>query len=246
MASKIRLNKYISRCGAASRRKADAVISAGKVRVNGKTVRRMGVRIDADSDIVEVDGRVISPAKKEYIMLHKPPGILVSRGDNFGRPTILELIPPEMRFLFPVGRLDRDSEGLLILTNDGELAHRLMHPSYKVTKDYIIEVRGHPEKNDLKRLRKGVVIDGRPAVPDEVRVLKNSLDATVFKVKLHEGRKREIRRIFDAVGYRVIKLRRVSFDGLHLGRLKPGKWRRLKPEEIRRIKAAAGLFYSPH
>jgi pseudouridine synthase len=214
------------------------MIAEGRVTVNGLVIRTMGIRIDSDSDRVEVDGQIVRPDTKKYIMLHKPPGYLVSHEDSFERPTILDLLPLNLHSLFSVGRLDMDSEGLLLLTNDGELAHRLMHPRYKVTKEYIAEVKGHPDKKALERIHKGVVIDGRPAVPDDVRMLKKTKGTSVFQVKLHEGRKREIRRIFHAAEHPVKMLRRVRFDGIRLGSLKPGKWRRLRPDEIQKLKSS--------
>jgi len=241
---KMRLNKYLSRCGIASRRKADGMIAEGRVQVNGRVVREMGIRIDPEEDQIRVDGREISLTSREYIMLHKPPGYLVSRGDSFGRQTILDLIPPNYHSLFPVGRLDFNSEGLLILTNDGELAHRLMHPSYKVTKEYISEIYGHPGKRDLDRIKQGVIIDGRPAVPDDVKLKKKYPETSVFRIILHEGRKREIRRMFDAAGFRVKTLRRTAFSGLTLDRLRPGQWRRLKREEVRKLMAEVGLKHT--
>ncbi|MFO7865279.1 MAG: pseudouridine synthase [Candidatus Aminicenantes bacterium] len=235
---KVRLNKYLSRCGTASRRKADEWIGEGRVKVNHQIIRKLGVRIDPESDRVEVDNREVRPETKKYIMINKPPGCLVSRADSLNRPTVMDLIPGEMRTLFPVGRLDMNSEGLLLLTNDGELAHRLMHPRYEIPKEYIAEVHGCPGDRELGRIRRGVMVDGRCAVPDEVRLLRKKPDSALFKIRLHEGRKREIRRMFDAVGHPVKTLRRVAFAGLTLGKLRPGDWRRLTPGEIGKLRTA--------
>ena len=234
----IRLNKYLAQCGVASRRHCDEIIAAGRVSVNGVTVREMGVRVE-DADAVAVDGRAVAPeAEKRYILYHKPAGEVTAVTDDRGRATVLDRFAGFPARLFPVGRLDYDSEGLLLLTNDGELAQRLLHPSREVEKAYLARVLGEVSEEKARALRAGVRIegDGRPTSPAKARVLERSPSASVVLLAIHEGRNRQVRRMFEAVGHRVTALRRVRFGPLTLGRLGRGEYRDLTPEEVERLR----------
>jgi pseudouridine synthase len=239
---KIRLNKYLALAGIASRREADRMISEGRVSVNGKTVEMLGIQVDGEKDKVEVDGKSVKPMKSGvYVMLNKPPGYLVTAKDPFQRPTIMDLLPSMKVRIFPVGRLDFDSEGLLLLTNDGDLANRLMHPSYQVIKEYRIRVKPKPDLSTLTTLEKGISLDGKKTAPAKFRILTTTVKGTLLMAKLHEGRKRELRRMFEYTGFRVIGLKRVKLGSLHLGHLKKGKWRYLTRDEVARLKKKVRL-----
>lgn len=233
----MRLNKYIAHSGAASRREADRLIEAGRVKVNGGVVRNMGIRVDSDQDRIEVDGRILeAKMPSTYIMLNKPPGYLVTMKDPFGRPTIMELLPHLRTRVYPVGRLDNDSEGLLLLTNDGELAHKLMHPRYRIRKVYMVKVKGTPESSRLRLLEAGIYLDGKKTAPAKIKLISASPRGSLLRVEIHEGRKREIRRMFAYLGHEVTTLQRILFAGLGLRNLKPGQWRPLAKEEIAELK----------
>lgn len=238
----IRLNKFLSEAGVASRREADRMINQGRVTVNGEVVESLGYRIDEEKDRVEVDGRRIQ--KKEstvYVMLNKPSGYLVSLRDPFRRPTVKELLAGVKSRVFPVGRLDYRSEGLLLLTNDGELAFRLTHPRFKIKKVYLVRVKGIPEASSLSRLERGIFLEGKKTAPSKIRRLSSFSRESRLRVEIHEGRKREVRKMFEAVGHKVLGLKRIKFGPLSLGKLKPGQWRYLMPEEIEALKNQVGL-----
>ncbi len=238
----VRLNKYIAQSGLASRRAADRLITEGKIKVNGSVVSVLGHKIDPVRDRVEVDGRTIHPSEDRiYLMLHKPPGCLVTRKDPFQRPTVMDLLPPHASGAFPVGRLDLESEGLLLLTNDGELAHRLMHPRYEVKKLYRIKVKGRPADANLEALRQGIHLYGKKTAPARIKAVSLGSRNSWFEVEIHEGRKREIRRMFESQGHIVLVLKRLRFAGLSLGKLGSGCWRDLTGPEIRALKKLAGL-----
>lgn len=239
---KIRLNKYLALAGIASRREADRMISEGRVSVNGDMVDMLGIQVDGEKDKVEVDGKSVKPMKSGvYVILNKPPGYLVTAKDPFQRPTIMNLLPSMKTRIFPVGRLDFDSEGLLLLTNDGDLANRLMHPSYQVIKEYRIRVKPKPDLSALATLQKGISLDGKKTAPAKFRILTTTVKGTLLIAKIHEGRKRELRRMFEYMGFRVLALKRVKLGGLHLGHLKKGKWRHLTRDEVARLKKKVGL-----
>jgi pseudouridine synthase len=239
---KIRLNKYLALAGIASRREADRMISEGRVSVNGEMVDMLGIQVDGEKDKVEVDGKSVKPMKSEvYVILNKPPGYLVTAKDPFQRPTIMNLLPSMKTRIFPVGRLDFDSEGLLLLTNDGDLANRLMHPSYQVIKEYRIRVKPKPDMSALATLQKGISLDGKKTAPAKFRILTTTVKGTLLMAKIHEGRKRELRRMFEYMGFRVLALKRVKLGNLHLGHLKKGKWRHLTRDEVARLKKKVGL-----
>jgi len=231
----VRLNKYLARAGVTSRRKADLLIEQGRVRINGEIVTRLGSQINTREDKVEVNGVEIKPESKHYLALNKPPGYVVTLDDPLGRPTVKELLPDLGVRLFPVGRLDFNSEGLLLFTNDGELAHRLIHPRYGIRKVYMVRIKGRIQGRDLRVLSEGVYLDNRKTSPDKLKLIKRDSGSSLLRVEIHEGRKREIRRMFQAVGYHVVKLMRIQFAGLKLGSLEKGKWRDLKPDEIKKL-----------
>jgi len=229
----MRLNKFLAKSGVTSRRKADELIEQGRVRINGKAVNQLGTKVDGKTDKVEVDGVQVKPEKKLYLMLHKPPGYLVTMDDPFSRPTIKSLLPDLGVRLFPVGRLDLKSEGLLFLTNDGELAHRLMHPRYEVKKIYRVRVKDQIKEKHIKNISRGIYLDNQKVTPDDIKLIKKDSDSSLIRIEIHEGKKREIRRMFQSEGYSVIRLKRVQFAGLKLGKLGRGQWRYLTPKEIR-------------
>ncbi len=239
----IRLNKFLAQAGVASRREVDKMIVEGRITVNGRVVRILGTKIDDEKDRVELDGkRVEKEEEMIYLMLNKPPGYLVTLKDPFRRPTIKELLPSLKERIYPVGRLDYDSEGLLLLTNNGELAHRLAHPRYRVPKNYVVEVKGVPESSKISRLERGVYIDGKKTAPARIAKLSGSAKKTLLRIEIHEGRKREVKRMFEAVGHRVLRLKRVGFGGLRLGKLQTGKWRFLTRKEVDSLKSQVDLI----
>jgi pseudouridine synthase len=239
---RIRINKFLSEAGVVSRREADRLILEGRIQVNNRIVEELGQRIDPESDVVSVDGKKVKKEERPvYLMLNKPAGYLVTLKDPFQRPTIRSLLPPFLGRVFPVGRLDLDSEGLLLLTNDGELAFRLSHPRFEVKKTYVVRVRGEPSPESLRRLERGVFVERRKTAVAKVTVLERSPRSSWLRLEIHEGRKREVRLMCRAVGHDVLQLRRVGFGGLALKKLKPGEWRSLEPWEIRRLKNLVGL-----
>jgi pseudouridine synthase len=239
---RIRLNKFLAQAGVASRREVDKMIEEGKIKVNGRVVRTLGTKIDDETDRVELGGkRVKKEEKMVYLMLNKPPGYLVTLKDPFQRPTIKELLPSIKERIYPVGRLDYDSEGLLLLTNDGELAHRLTHPRYRVPKNYVVEVKGVPDSSAISRLEKGIIIDEKKTAPAKIARLSGGLKKTLLRIEIHEGRKREVKRMFGAVGHRVLQLKRVGFGGMRLSQLQTGKWRFLTKREVDALKSQVDL-----
>ena len=233
----MRLQKYMALCGVASRRKAEELIAEGKVAVNGMTITEMGVQVE-DGDEVRVDGKVIRPEEvKRYVMYHKPAGEVTTVSDPEGRPCVLDHFRDEGVRLYPVGRLDYDSEGLLLLTNDGALTERLLHPSHQVDKTYLARVSGKVTLETVRSLRMGVMLDDHRTAPAKVRIIKEETFATVVLVTIHEGRNRQVRRMFEENGHQVLQLRRVKFGPLELGDLPRGRWRDLTEEEVRRLRA---------
>lgn len=246
----VRLNAFLARAGVASRRAADQLIASGSVRVNGRRPPASGLAIDPDRDRVTVDGRQVQPlTSHRYVMLNKPLGAITTARDEAARTTVLEVIGAEGAHghrLFPVGRLDADSTGLLLLTDDGELAHRLTHPRYKVAKEYEAVVAGLPTTSKLEALRRGVELDDGLTAPAEVerlRATRGDRDSgrAELRIVIREGRHRQVRRMLQAVGHKVIALRRTSFGPLRLGRLKTGGWRVLSIAEVAALLRAAGL-----
>jgi 23S rRNA pseudouridine2605 synthase len=225
----MRLNAFLSRAGVASRRRADELIKAGRVTVNGEPGQLntvVGVR-----DRVEVDGQEVERQRLRYVLLHKPAGVVTTARDPQGRPTVVELVPGEPRVV-PVGRLDADTTGALLLTNDGPLAHRLAHPRYGVDKTYVAEVEGDPGEDALQRLRDGIELDDGPTAPAQARRIARGR----VELVLHEGRKHQVKRMLAAVGHPVTQLRRSEYAGLSLGGLEPGECRELEPSEVERLR----------
>ena len=227
----MRLNAYLARAGVASRRKADELIKAGRVTVNGRP-GELNTFVEA-RDRVEVDGGLVAKQRLAYLLLHKPAGVVTTARDPGGRPTVVELVPPEPRVV-PVGRLDADTTGALLLTNDGELAHRLAHPRYEVDKVYVADVEGEPSDETLRRLAAGIDLeDGRTAAAKARRLGPSRIELT-----LHEGRKHQVKRMCEAVGHPVHRLHRRAYAGLTLGNLRPGEWRELTRDEVESLRAA--------
>lgn len=214
-------------------------MGAGRVRVNGQVVRELGVRVDAEQDRVEVDGRAVALQPPVWLALHKPRGYVTTRRDPRGRPTVYELIPPRHHGLFYVGRLDYLSEGLLLLTNQGDLAHRLLHPSFEVRRVYEVSVEGVPDDDVLAALREGVELEDGVARAETVeRVPEQPRTGSSLRLTLREGRKREVRRMLRAVGHPVRRLVRTRYGPVRLGNLPPGEWRELTPREVRWLSRA--------
>ncbi len=236
-----RLNKVLSKAGVASRRAADKLIAEGRVTVNGAVVRELGVKVDPERDAIKVDGARIPPIPQKhiYLMLNKPRGCVTTLSDPQGRPTIMDLLGSVRARVYPVGRLDFNSEGLLLLTDDGDLARELMHPGRGVDKTYAVKVRGTPSGDSLKRLRAGIKLEGRMTLPAKV-VVERAGANTWLRMTIAEGRKHQVRRMLRAVGHPVLKLKRIRYGGLDLGDLAPGGLRRLSSEEVQQLRRAAG------
>jgi 23S rRNA pseudouridine2605 synthase len=234
----VRLNAYLARAGVASRRRADELIEAGRVLVNGAP-GTLSTKVGA-RDVVEVDGRRVAAQGLSYVLLHKPAGVVTTARDPHGRPTVVELVPSEPRIV-PVGRLDADTTGALLLTNDGALAHRLAHPRYGVPKVYDAEVEGVPSVQALEALRDGIELEDGRTAPAEARALRRVRGGAVLELTLHEGRKRQVKRMCGAVGHPVRRLHRSRYAGLGLEGLGPGEWRELTREEVAALRHTVGL-----
>lgn len=234
-----RLQKYMARCGIASRRKCEEIILSGYVKVNNKVVNELGVKINPDLDIVTYENRVISPEKRKlYIMLNKPEGYITSVKDEKGRKTILDLVKVNER-IYPIGRLDYDSSGLILLTNDGEIYNKIIHPRVKVEKKYIVLCKGEFTNDELIKFENGIDIGGYITAKSKIKILdkersktNNSIN-TLVEITIHEGKNRQIRRMCDALGHEVISLKRISVGEIKLGYLKKGEWRNLKEDELK-------------
>ena len=235
----MRLQKYLAICGIASRRHAEEMIRNGMVQVNGITVREMGIQIDETADRVAVSGVIVFPEpEKHYLAYYKPVGEVTTVSDPEGRATVMEHFRNYPVRLFPVGRLDYDSEGLLLLTNDGEMMNRLLHPSREVKKTYLVKASNQVTEEEIRRLRSGVLIDdGKMTSPAAVRLIRRETFDTVLLISIHEGRNRQVRKMLEAVGHQVVSLKRVEFGPVSLGDLPRGRWRKLTEEEVRRLKA---------
>jgi 23S rRNA pseudouridine2605 synthase len=234
----LRLQAFLARAGVASRRASEELIRTGRVTVNGKTVIEMGTKVDPQRDRVYADGQRVEISEPVWVMLNKPKGYVTTRDDPSGRRTVYDLLPPELHPLFHVGRLDRNSEGLLLLTNEGQLANRLLHPRYGVTKEYVVLVEGLPERDTLRQLVEGVEVEGETLYADTVQILDQPASGVSrLRLVLREGRNREVRRMLEAVGHPVQRLVRKRFGPLRLGQMRRGEWRRLTPQEIEALSA---------
>lgn len=249
--TELRLQKILARAGLGARRKCEAIIADGRVTVNGETVTEPGAKADPETDDVRVDGQPVTPDTKVYYAFNKPPGCVTTADDPQGRKTVFDFLHGLPCRVFPVGRLDLDTEGLLILTNDGLLANRINHPSHKVFKTYEAWIDGVPDEAALDRLRAGVMLDGRPTAPAEVRVLKTEereitlrrrktrkvcrATCALLEIRIAEGRKRQVKRMAKEIGFRVAELKRTRIGRLELGGLKPGELRPLSGEDIEKI-----------
>lgn len=236
-----RLQKILSQAGIASRRASEKLMLEGRVTVNGTVVSELGTKADAARDDIRVDGRRVKVVTRHrYILLNKPRGYVSTRSDPQRRPTVIDLLGAFPEYVYPVGRLDFDSEGLLLLTNDGDLAARLTHPRHGVPRVYEARVRGVPDQHDLTRLARGIVIDGERTEPAEIALMPIKRDATqsTLLVTLREGRNRQVRKMFEAIGHPVERLRRVAIGPIRDAKIKPGQWRELTAEEVRKLRAA--------
>ena len=233
----MRINQYIAAAGITSRRKADELIEEGRVTVNGGVLTSPGYHVN-EGDIVEVDGVRIEPTdRKVYYLLNKPAGYVTSTADKEGRPLVTELVPDSLR-VFPVGRLDYNTTGLLILTNDGDLANALMHPSKEFDKKYLVRAQGIVTRNEAKKLENGIDIGGFVTSPAEVTLIKHDRNSTLAEIIIHEGKNRQVRRMFKAIGHPVLELCRTGLGDLSIGRLAIGQCRKLSPAEVESLKRA--------
>ncbi len=232
----VRLQKYLADCGVASRRKCEEIILQQRVTVDGAAVSELGVKVSGGERIC-VDGKPVKAAtKKRYILLNKPSGYVTTVSDEYGRKTVLDLIKSEIKErIYPVGRLDFESEGLLMLTNDGEAAYAMTHPKHDFDKTYIVALNKVPSPANVDKLRRGVVIDDKKTLPAKVEWMKDN----VLKIIITEGRNRQIRKMAEAVGYEVVSLRRIAIGNIQLGHIPSGRWRHMTPGEIRYVKGAA-------
>lgn len=238
---KVRLQKYLAECGVASRRKSEELIEQGKVRVNGK-IAAIGDKINPKKDTVTVSGKKIFKSKTfTYIMLHKPRGFITTMSDEMDRKCVAQLIKDVPARVYPIGRLDRDSEGMLLFTNDGEFANAMMHPKKHVSKTYRVTVRPAVTDEQLTALTTGVVIDDKKTAPAEVRVISREPGRVVLEIILYEGRNRQIRKMCENVGLEVARLKRTAIGSIKLGMLKQGAWRELNEDEVRKLMIAADL-----
>ncbi|NLY85893.1 MAG: rRNA pseudouridine synthase [Tissierellia bacterium] len=233
----MRLQKYIALCGVTSRRKAEKLILEGKVKVNDKVVRELGTVIDVDKDKVKVNDRLIKPERnKVYIMLNKPIGYVTTLKDEKNRRVVTDLIEGVKERIYPVGRLDADTTGLLLLTNDGDITYKLTHPSNEIPKRYIAIVEGVPNKLELESFRKGLKIDGRYTSRAKIKIVRKYENESILDITIHEGRNRQIKKMCEAINHPVKKLKRIAIGDLELGELGLGQWRYLEDEEIEYLK----------
>lgn len=233
----MRLQKYMALCGVASRRKAEELILEGVVKVNNKVIKELGVTIDPDKDIIKVnDKRIVAESRKVYIMLNKPVGFVTTLKDEKDRRIVTDLIEGVKERIYPVGRLDADTTGLLILTNDGDLAYKLTHPSNEVMKRYIAIVEGVPNKWELEKFRSGLIIDGKPTAEAFIKIAKRYEDESILDIAIHEGRNRQVKKMCESINHPVKKLKRISIGNLELGGLNLGNWRYLEESEVEYLK----------
>lgn len=237
-----RLQKVLAQAGVASRRKCEEIIKQGKVEVNKEVITRLGFLVDPNKDEITVNGSHISLEPKVYILCNKPAGYITTTKDTHQRKTVLDLIPKKDLRVFPVGRLDKDTTGALLLTNDGELAYRLTHPKFGVPKTYEVDFKGFLRKGEIDKLKRGLRLEGKLTAPARVKVLVKGRNRSQAQIQIHEGRKRQVKRMFEAIGHPVMKLKRTSYGNLGLSDLKEGRLRRLTQQEVMRLKEMVGLL----
>ena len=230
-----RLQKILAKAGIASRRQAEQLIRAGRIRINGQVVTAMGCTADPARDRITCDNKPVVQEEKMYVLLNKPAGYVTTLADPQGRPMVSDLLDGILARLFPVGRLDIETEGALLMTNDGTLANRILHPRYEVNKTYEALVAGFPSREQLLLLERGIVIDGVKTYPARVRILQQRPNASLVEITLHEGKKRQVRKMFQAIDHRVLHLRRTAYGRLHLSALPLGKFKILSPDDLKKI-----------
>ncbi|QKS71048.1 rRNA pseudouridine synthase [Paenalkalicoccus suaedae] len=235
-----RVQKVIANAGIASRRKAEELITKGRVSVNGVQITELGTKVDPMQDEVSVDGVPIHKEEPVYYLLYKPTGVISSVSDDKNRKVVTDFLPTESR-IYPIGRLDYDTSGLILLTNDGDFANILMHPKYRINKTYVAKVEGVPEREDLKKLQHGIKLDDRKTSPAKVKIVKQdrTKGTAILEITIHEGRNRQVRRMLEAIGHPVIKLKREQYGFLTLHGLNAGEYRELKPHEVKKLRELA-------
>ncbi|MBW6515440.1 MAG: rRNA pseudouridine synthase [Candidatus Cloacimonetes bacterium] len=232
----MRINRYLAKCSLGSRREVEDLITEGKIFVNQKLCKDLATDINVGIDVVTYENKVVTPSEKMlYLALNKPRGYIVTKSDEYKRQTIFDILPKFDVNLFSVGRLDKDSEGLLLLTNDGDFADKIMHPRYKLSKIYKVEVKGMIRNEDLRKLQEGMIIDGEKTLPARVFIKKSDANSTILRFTIYEGKNRQIRKMLETLGYKVISLKRLQIAGIKLDDLPTGMFRPLKPREIRSI-----------
>lgn len=233
----MRLQKFMAKCGVASRRKSEEMILQGQVKVNGTTIKELGVKIDIDQDIVTIDGKTLKVEEnKIYILLNKPVGYITTMSDEFNRKKVIDLLKNIEERVYPVGRLDYDTSGLLLLTNDGDLAYKLTHPKYEIKKKYIAKVSGVPTEQELKQFREGLRIENYITSKAKIRIVSKEKDNSILEIVIHEGKNRQVRKMCSKIGHAVIELKRIEMGEIKLGDVKEGKWRYLSPTEVEYLK----------
>lgn len=236
MTESIRLQKYLAHCGIASRRKAEEIISQGRITINGSVVTSMGEKILPGRDMICCDGKPVTQVEEfVYVLLNKPKGYVTTLSDPQGRPVVTSLVKELPQRLFPVGRLDLDTEGALILTNDGNLAQNIQHPSHETNKTYEALLQGHPGQAKLKQLEKGILLEEKMTAPAAIKILKHLQGQTLVQITIHEGRKRQVKKMFEFIGNPVISLKRTAYGMLQLGKLPSGKYKLLNHKDLKKI-----------
>ena len=236
MNEEIRLQKFLADCGVASRRKSEELIKEGKVKVDGRLVTELGTKVIPGKDKVTIDGKELKQCQKNiYIMLNKPEGYITTAREQFNRPFIMDLLTDVQERVFTVGRLDMDTSGLIILTNDGDFGHKITHPKNKINKIYIAEVKGFPTSAEMSKFKKGLKIEDYTTSPAEIRLVTKKKNSSIVEIIIHEGRNRQVKKMCETIGHNVISLQRTALGGLELGSLPLGKWKYMTNKEIERI-----------
>ncbi|NLM12662.1 MAG: rRNA pseudouridine synthase [Epulopiscium sp.] len=236
--AEIRLQKYLADAGIASRRKAEEYILQGKVKVNGQIVTNLGTKVNPDRDIIFYNGKKVEIKKKKvYLMLNKPENYVTTVNDQFNRPTVIDLLHSVSERVYPVGRLDYNTSGLLLLTNDGDLTYKITHPKHHIDKIYLATVKGIPGEASLNKLRRGVVIDDYKTAPAKAKIISTSSNSAILQITIHEGRNRQVRKMCEAIGHPVMSLKRIAIGDISLGDLPVGKFRSLTQKEIDYLKS---------